>query len=189
MSIQRASFYVLLVIVTIAFVWLLIPYYTAILWAVILAILFFPVHRRLERMVGGRSTIAALLTLLLCVCLVILPALGILASLIQEGTSLYQRISSNEIDLNAHLLRLQSILPAFLDNWLTSLKLEGFAEVWTKLSSGFMEAGQSIAGGVLSFGQNTLQFFISLGLMLYLLFFLFRDGASLGRTLSLHSAQ
>ncbi|MGL4199533.1 MAG: AI-2E family transporter [Allorhizobium sp.] len=183
MSIQRVSFYVLLVVVTVAFVWLLTPHYTAILWAVILAILFFPVHRRLERLLGGRSTIAALLTLLLCICLVILPALGILASLIQEGSSLYQRISSNEIDLNAYLLRLQSILPAVLDNWLTSLKLAGFAEVWTKVSSSFMEAGQSIAGGVLSFGQNTLQFFISMGLMLYLLFFLFRDGTSLGRTL------
>lgn len=183
MSIQRASFYVLLVIVTIAFVWLLIPYYTAVLWAVILAILFFPVHRRLQRWVGGRSTIAALLTLLLCICLVILPALGILASLIQEGTSLYQRISNNEIDLNAHLLRLQAVMPAFLNNWLAALKLEGFAELWARLSSGFMEAGQSIAGGLLSFGQNTLQFFISMGLMLYLLFFLFRDGASLGRTL------
>lgn len=183
MSIQRVSFYVLLVVVTVAFVWLLTPYYTAILWAVILAILFFPVHRRLERLMGGRSTIAALLTLLLCICLVILPALGILASLIQEGSSLYQRISSNEIDLNAYLLHLQSILPAFLDNWLNSLKLAGFAEVWTKVSSSFVEAGQSIAGGVLSFGQNTLQFFISMGLMLYLLFFLFRDGTSLGRTL------
>lgn len=183
MSIQRASFYVLLVIVTIAFMWLLIPYYTAVLWAVILAILFFPVHRRLQRWVGGRSTIAALLTLLLCICLVILPALGILASLIQEGTSLYQRISNNEIDLNAHLLRLQAVMPAFLNNWLAALKLEGFAELWARLSSGFMEAGQSIAGGLLSFGQNTLQFFISMGLMLYLLFFLFRDGASLGRTL------
>lgn len=183
MSIQRASFYVLLVIVTIAFVWLLIPYYTAVLWAVILAILFFPVHRRLQRWVGGRSTVAALLTLLLCICLVILPALGILASLIQEGTSLYQRISNNEIDLNAHLLRLQAVMPAFLNNWLAALKLEGFAELWARLSSGFMEAGQSIAGGLLSFGQNTLQFFISMGLMLYLLFFLFRDGASLGRTL------
>ncbi len=183
MSIQRASFYVLLVIVTIAFMWLLIPYYTAVLWAVILAILFFPVHRRLQRWVGGRSTVAALLTLLLCICLVILPALGILASLIQEGTSLYQRISNNEIDLNAHLLRLQVVMPAFLNNWLAALKLEGFAELWARLSSGFMEAGQSIAGGLLSFGQNTLQFFISMGLMLYLLFFLFRDGASLGRTL------
>lgn len=181
MSIQRASFYVLLVVVTVAFLWLLVPYYTAVLWAVILAILFFPLHKRLERFLGGRSTIAALLTVLLCICLVILPALAILASLVQEGTSLYQRISSNEIDLNAHLLRLQAVLPTFLDNWSNSLKIGGFAELWAKLSSGVMEAGQSIAGGVLSFGQNTLQFFISMGLMLYLLFFLFRDGASLGR--------
>ena len=181
MSIQRASFCVLLVVVTVAFLWLLVPYYTAVLWAVILAILFFPLHKRLERFLGGRSTIAALLTVLLCICLVILPALALLASLVQEGTSLYQRISSNEIDLNAHLLRLQSVLPTFVDDWLNSLKLGGFSELWAKLSSGVMEAGQSIAGGVLSFGQNTLQFFISMGLMLYLLFFLFRDGASLGR--------
>ena len=44
-----------------------------------------------------------------------------------------------------------------------------------------MQAGQSVAGGVLSLGQNTLHFFISMGLMLYLLFFLFRDGVALGR--------
>ncbi|SOC84033.1 protein of unknown function DUF20 [Ensifer adhaerens] len=183
MSIQRASFYVLLLLITIAFVWLLIPYYTAVLWAVILGILFYPVHELLERLTGGRSTIAALLTVLLCICLVILPALAILASLIQEGASLYQRISNNEIDLNAQLLRLQAILPAFLDNWLASLKVAGSAELWSKLSTGLMHAGRSIAGGVLSFGQNTLEFFISMGLMLYLLFFLFRDGASLGATL------
>lgn len=183
MSIQRASFYVLLLLITIAFVWLLIPYYTAVLWAVILGILFYPVHGLLERLTGGRSTIAALLTVLLCICLVILPALAILASLIQEGASLYQRISNNEIDLNAQLLGLQAILPAFLDNWLASLKVAGSAELWSKLSTGLMQAGRSIAGGVLSFGQNTLEFFISMGLMLYLLFFLFRDGASLGATL------
>lgn len=183
MSIQRASFYVLLAVVTVAFLWLLLPYYNAILWAVILAILFFPIHKRLERMLAGRSTIAALLTVFLCICLVILPALAILGSLIQEGTSLYQRISSHEIDLNAYMLRLQAVLPAFLDNWLTSLKLGGFAQLWAKVSSGAMEAGQSIAGSVLSFGQNTLQFFISMGLMLYLLFFLFRDGAGMAKTL------
>ncbi len=183
MSIQRTSFYVLLAVVTVAFLWLLIPYYTAVLWAVILAIIFFPIHKRLERSLGGRSTIAALLTVLLCICLVILPALAILASLIQEGTSLYQRISSNEIDLNAYMLRLQDALPSFIETWLTSLKLGGFAELRARLSSGALEAGQSIAASVLSFGQNTLQFFISMGLMLYLLFFLFRDGAALGKTL------
>lgn len=183
MSIQRTSFYVLLAFVTIAFVWLLLPYYSAVFWAVILAIIFFPVHRRLERMLRGRSGIAALLTVLLCICLVILPAMVILGSLIQEGTSLYQRISSNEIDLNAYLTRIQEAMPTFVDNWLSSLRLGGFAELRERISSGFMQAGQSIAGSVLSLGQNTLQFFISFGIMLYLLFFLFRDGAALGRTI------
>jgi predicted PurR-regulated permease PerM len=45
--------------VTIAFIWLLIPYYSAVFWAVILAIIFFPVHKRLGRLLGGCRSIAA----------------------------------------------------------------------------------------------------------------------------------
>jgi predicted PurR-regulated permease PerM len=183
MSIQRTSFYVLLALVTIAFIWLLIPYYAAVFWAVILAIIFFPVHARLEGWLRGRRTISALLTVLLCVCLVIAPALLILGSLIQEGTSLYQRISNNEIDLNDYLVRIQNALPAFVDRWLSSLKVGGFAELRANISSGAVQASRPVAGQLLSLGQNTLQFFISFGIMLYLLFFLFRDGAELGRTI------
>jgi predicted PurR-regulated permease PerM len=183
MSIQRTSFYVLLTLLTVAFLWLLLPYYTAIFWAVILAIIFFPVHTRLEQRLRGRSTIAALLTVLLCICLVIVPAMIILGSLIQEGTSLYQRISSNEIDLNAYFTRIQDALPASVDNWFNSMRLGGFAELRDQISSAFMQAGQTIAGSILSFGQNTLQFFVSFGILLYLLFFLFRDGAALGVTI------
>lgn len=89
MSIQRTSFYILLAVVTIAFFWLLLPYYSAVLWAVILAIIFFPVHRRVEHALKGRSGIASMLTVLLCVFLVILPSMIILGSLIREGSSLY----------------------------------------------------------------------------------------------------
>lgn len=182
MSIQRTSFYVLLAFVTVAFLWLVLPYYGAVLWAVILATIFFPVHRRLERTLNGRGGIAALLTVLLCICLVILPAMLILGSLIREGTSLYQRISSNEIDLSAYLVRIQDALPQFADNWLNSVKLGGFAELREKLFTGFMQTGQSIVGSVINFGQNTLKLFINFGIMLYLLFFLFRDGAQIGET-------
>lgn len=181
MSIQRTSFYALLALLTIAFFWLLLPYYSAVFWAVILAIIFFPVHTRLERRLRGRRSIAALLTVLMCICLVIIPAMIILGSLIQEGTSLYRRISSNEIDLNAYLTRVQSVAPKFLDDWLNSLTPGGFAELRARTSAGLMQASQSIAGHVLSFGQNTLQFLISFGIMLYLLFFLLRDGDELGR--------
>lgn len=57
MSVQRASFYILLALVTIAFAWLLLPYYSAVLWAVILAVVFSPVQQRTGRQLGGRRTL------------------------------------------------------------------------------------------------------------------------------------
>jgi predicted PurR-regulated permease PerM len=171
MSIQRTSFYILLAVVTIAFFWLLLPYYSAVLWAVILAIIFFPVHRRVEHALKGRSGIASLLTVLLCIFLVILPSMIILGSLIREGSNLYQRINNNEIDFSAYATRIEEALPAFANDWLRSIRLDGFTDLRESVSAAFMQAGQSLAGTVLSLGQNTLQFFIGFGIMLYLMYF------------------
>ncbi|MHC5233367.1 AI-2E family transporter [Brucella sp. LJL56] len=181
MSVQRASFYILLALVTIAFAWLLLPYYSAVLWAVILAVVFSPVQQRLERLLGGRKNIAALLSVLMCICLVIIPMLAIFGSLVQEGNSLYQRLSSREFDLNSYISRILSALPDSLEEWLTRFELGNFAEWRSRISSAIMQGSQLFAGKLVSFGQNTLQFFIGFGIMLYLLFFLFRDGADLGR--------
>ncbi len=46
-----------------------------------------------------------------------------------------------------------------------------------------MQGGGFFAGRALSLGQNTLQFLVTFGVMLYLLFFMFRDGQALARTL------
>ncbi|PQA74797.1 AI-2E family transporter [Brucella oryzae] len=181
MSVQRASFYILLALVTIAFAWLLLPYYSAVLWAVILAVVFSPVQQRLERLLGGRKNIAALLSVLMCICLVIIPMLAIFGSLVQEGNSLYQRLSSREFDLNSYISRILGALPDSLEEWLTRFELGDFAEWRARISSAIMQGSQLFAGRLVSFGQNTLQFFIGFGIMLYLLFFLFRDGADLGR--------
>ena len=97
MPVQRISFYVLLVLVSLAFVAVVLPFYSAIFWAVVLAIIFFPLHVKLEAGLGGRHpNIAAGLSVLVCVCLVIIPGLIILSSLIQQGNNLYQRIDNGE---------------------------------------------------------------------------------------------
>lgn len=183
MSVQRVSFYILLALVTVAFAWLLIPYYTAVLWGVILAIIFYPVQEWLTRVLGGRRNIAALLSVLMCICLVIIPMLAIFGSLVQEGTSLYQRMSTREFDLNDYITRILGALPDSLEDWLKRFELGDFAEWRTRISSAIMQGSQLFASRLVSFGQNTLQFFIGFGIMLYLLFFLFRDGAELGRSI------
>lgn len=180
MSVQRVSFYILLAVVTIAFAWLLIPYYSAVLWGVILAVIFYPVQQWLLRVLNGRRNVAALLSVLMCICLVIIPTLLIFGSLVQEGNSLYQRLSTREFDLNSYITSILGALPDSLEEWMVRFELGSFAEWRSRISSAILQGSQIFAGRLVSLGQNTLQFFISFGIMIYLLFFLFRDGAELG---------
>lgn len=180
-TIEMLSFIAVVVIVTAAFIWLLLPYYGAILWAAILAILFNSLQKKLEALLGGRRNLAAALSVLACMCIVVIPALLILASLAQEAASLYNRISSREFDPAAILARIQSALPPFVVNALSTLNLGDLAEVQARLTAFLLQASHSIAARAVIIGQNTAHLFVSLGIMLYLLFFLFRDGTALTR--------
>ena len=61
---EQKVFLALLVVVSLAFGWILLPFYGAIMWGAIIALLFAPWYRWLLRWFKGRSTLAALLTLL-----------------------------------------------------------------------------------------------------------------------------
>jgi predicted PurR-regulated permease PerM len=175
---QRIGFIVMLTLVTIAFIAIVLPFYSAILWAVIFAIIFFPFHARIERGLGGYRNTAAGLSVLTCLCLVIVPGLVVLSSLVQQGSLLYQRAQSGEIDVPGLLQKLQDALPIFVQERIDAVHIEGLDQLWGRV----LEGGGFFAGRALSFGQNTLHFFLAFGIMLYLLFFLFRDGRALSQT-------
>ncbi|NTH49294.1 AI-2E family transporter [Agrobacterium rhizogenes] len=183
MPLQRFCFYVLLVMVTAAFIAVVLPFYSAIFWAMVFAIIFFPLHAQIEAACGKRKNTAAALSVLICLCLVIVPGLVILSSLIQQGNLLYDRIESGEIDVRRVLQRGQEILPSFVRDRLQALEINGFDEFQGRISSALMQGGGFFAGRAWNLGQNTLQFFITFGVMLYLLFFMFRDGRFLAATI------
>lgn len=177
--IQEISFFASIILTTAAFVWLLLPYYGAILWAIILTILFAPLQRKLEEWLGGRRALAAGLSVLACICVVVLPGSLVLASLAQEAAGLYDRINTQQLDVGTILGRVQSASPPFVLDALSGLNLGNIAELQTRLTSFLLQASQAIATRALTIGQSTAQLLVSLGVMLYLLFFLFRDGAGL----------
>jgi predicted PurR-regulated permease PerM len=99
---QQKAFLLLLVIVSLAFVWILLPFYGAVFWGSVLAIIFTPFYRRLLAMMNQRKNLAALTTLLLCLIIVILPFTFMAAALLQEGLMVYQRIRSGELNFGAY---------------------------------------------------------------------------------------
>src|SRR5690606_30672855 len=113
------------------------------------------------------------------ICIVVIPGSLILASLAQEATSFYNRISTREFDPAVILGQFQAVLPSFVLDILSAFNLGSFEEIQAGVTSFLGEAAQAIATRAISIGQGTAQLFISLGVMLYVLFFLFRDGPGL----------
>jgi len=180
---QRNAFLLLLAAVTVAFGWLLLPFFGAVMWAVCLAILFTPVYRGLVRRFGGRQNAAALVTLLAALLIVIFPLVLISMSLANELAVFSQKVRSGEFSFSHYFHQMLGLVPRWLMDLLDRFGLGDSQALTGKIAQGAAAASQRIAGQALNIGQNTFEFVVSFGLMLYLLYFLLRDGRSLSSTI------
>ena len=101
--------------------------------------------------------------------------------LVQEGSALYKRIESGELDIAGYIEHFKDVLPPFLQNGLERMGIGDLAGLRDKIAKGAMEGSQFFASQAYSFGQSTFELLVSLGVMLYLVFFFLRDGPELVR--------
>ena len=184
-SLYFRSFLIMLALVTVGFFWILLPYYAALFWATALAVLFYPIQRRLQNRFKGRANLAAIVTLLIVLLIVIIPMIVISAALIQEIASAYRRMASGEFNIGMYFNQIANALPPSAHNILNYLGVGDLTSIQERLTQGAVAGGRFVATQAVSLGQNTAQLLIGLGVMLYVLFFLLRDGAQLAR----HSKQ
>jgi len=182
-QLQRGVFLALLAIVTVAFLWVLVPFFGAVLWGVALAILFTPLYKWLLKKMPGKRNAAALSTLTICLFIVILPLAMVGVSLVQEIVQVTQSIRSGQINFAAYFQQILNAMPQWLMSIFDRFNL-GDMEAWQeRISAGAAQGSQLIAGQALTIGQNTFDFLISFFVMLYLLYFLVRDGSALSKTM------
>ena len=180
---QRTVFLLLLAGVTVAFLWILTPFFGAVFWAMALALLFNPVFQWMRHRMGGRATLAALVTLMIVLVIVIMPLLLIASTLVADISVFMQRVRAGEIDFRGYLQQVINAIPPWATVWLDRLGFGNLDNIWDKISAGLLQGGQLLGTRVLEIGQNTFQFLVNVVVTLYLLFFLLRDGAPLARTL------
>lgn len=173
-KLEQRTFLLTLLGVSLCFIWLLTPFFSAIFWASLLTIIFYPLQRRLSARFPGRDNSVSLAVLLVGIVVVILPVMFFGASLVQEGAAIYQKLNSGEIDLAAYVDRLREAFPA-AKALLTRFDIE-LGNLKQQLADGAVTVSRFAAKQAVSIGQNTFQFAMSFVLMLYLTFFLLRDG-------------
>lgn len=180
-SLEDKTFTLLLVVVSLAFAWVLLPFYGAVFWAAVLAIIFAPLHGHLVRTLPRHRNMAAGISLLAILLLVLLPMAVITAMLVQEASGVVQRLQSGEISVSRYLQQVYDALPAWASSLLNRFGLGSSGLLQDRLTAGLTKGSQFFATQALSIGQNTFDLVMSFFIMLYLLFFFLRDGHNLVR--------
>jgi predicted PurR-regulated permease PerM len=180
-TLEHGFLLLLVVAATVAFAFLIGPFIGAILWGIIAAILFAPLHKRLLRAIPGKRNLAALVTLFVIVAVVIIPALLLGAALTSEASAIYVKLQSGDIDIGRMFIAAERHLPGVVQRWLAELGLTNMDTLKARVTPGIASSLQAVATKAFNVGQSALGFFLSLGAMLYLTFFLLRDGNSIIR--------
>jgi predicted PurR-regulated permease PerM len=178
-GLEDKTFVLLIVAVSLAFAWILWPFYGSVFWGTVLAILFARPYRRLLTSMGQKRTLAALATVLIVLMIVILPLTLISVLLLQEGFSVYERVQSGELNIGQYFQQVFDALPAWVTDLLDRFGLTNLGLMQERLSTGLVKSSQFLAAQALSIGQNTFHLIVNLFIVLYLLFFLLRDGDDL----------
>ncbi len=169
----------LLLAVSLALGWILLPFYGAILWGAIIALLFEPLYRWLLPRLRQRRIPTALVTLLIVLVIVILPLALVAATMAREAALVVQRLQSGEINPGVYFRGVFDALPAWAISLLERLGVGNFDALQRWLASTLAQASQVVATQALRIGQDTFDFIVGLFLALYLAFFLMRDAQAL----------
>lgn len=171
---EARAFLGLLAAATILFCCLLFPFFDVVFWAVVIAVLFGPVNVFLREQRGLHPNVASLLTILFCLLVIILPLVWIFSSCIQEAAALYSRLTAGGSSLADAVDKLRETFPAVQD-WLARYGYDA-AHIKAQLTQVAIGAGKFIAANTVAFGGGAAHFLTNLALVLYIAFFLVRDG-------------
>ncbi len=160
------------------------PFILPLFWAAILTLLLYPLHERLTKLLKNRAWLSSIIMTLLTVMLIVIPLFLIVSSLALEMIDIYSSAKSKgDIDKFASFFAritefdsLEKILPSSILQGLESKFDLGEVNVKSIL----VESSKTLSGYLINlfkgFASNITSLLFSFGIMIFSLFFFFRDG-------------
>ena len=157
---------------------LLTPFLTAITWALILAILVYPLYALLLDRLRGRSTLAAVAVIVIITVIVIAPGIELGRFLVEEAILLVQSLRSLVEGESKEEWLATPWVQQLMSWWnLLSFRLMDFNIDWKQvLAQGAQSSSKVVIERVTGFAQNVLLFTLNFVITMITLFFMLRDG-------------
>ncbi len=180
-TLERNFFLILLAVLTVAFAAVIWPFYGAVFWGGVLALLFQPMYRWFLARTRRRPTLAALATLAVILLIVILPLALVTVSLVQEAAGLYTRVKSGEVNFGRYFEQIVAAMPGWVTGLMDRFGLIDWPALQAKLVAGLTQRSEAFAGRAVDLGSDALDLVVGFFIAMYLLFFLLRDGVGVVR--------
>ncbi len=157
---------------------LFLPFFEPICWAIIMALFFYPIHRRLVKLLKGAKGLAALIMCILNTAFIIIPVFILLGTLTTEVLRVYTGVQHTITSGNFTVIPDQKHHPVLhkyakraveaLEGHEESLH-QAVVEISKRTGEFFLRQGTQVA-------KNVANIIFKAALMLVTLYYLFRDG-------------
>ena len=139
------------------------PFVSIILWSLILAMAFYPLHNALARKMGGKPKMASFLIIFAILLIIFLPTWFLISSLTDEVKDLKVSFDSGTLSIPPPTDKVQEwpiIGQKVFDVWQTAS--ESLEQTIVKYSDQLAKVGTSLAKGILSAAGGIIQIMASL---------------------------
>lgn len=160
------------------------PFFIPLLWSVVLAVVLFPVYKKLNSLLNNRRNISSSLMILITTIVIILPFVFLLSTVAIESYDLYNSLKSGEniqkIKTELSSLLNNNVIESLLPQHVISEIQERFdiedINIVSLLSETALNTSRSIVNVAQKIATNVTLYIINFGITLFALFFFFRDG-------------
>jgi predicted PurR-regulated permease PerM len=157
---------------------MLLPFLNVLLWALVLVVVFQPVHRRLLARFG-RPNVAAAVSTLLVVVTILAPVSGITVAVIDEIRDTARRLETNPVQLFSFDSPYFGPALRWIDQYIDVERFQSPTFVRENLE----QWTGAIANSTIGVVGSAVGVVVQMLLVVFTMFYLFRDGAALRRAL------
>ena len=173
-SMRSVMFFGLIGILTVAMLYLFLPFFYPIFWAAVIAIIFYPLYELFNRYIRWKGLNATLM-LLVILAVLIIPLMLLALLVANESVKLVSQITQSGFVSNTQEVSLG--FTTWVEKTALAPYMETLRDRWTEYAKAGTNAISSYSFHLIkSVTQNSFRFVFMFLLMLYTLFYLFKDG-------------
>lgn len=177
---KNLTFFTALILTTVAFLYLIRPFFHPIFWAAIIAGIFYPIFKKINSTIK-RPNLSSFATIIIILVIIIIPVVLLSGLIVKESLGIYNSLSNAQ---NPIVITVKNVIGWVKNNPITDKFNINEQQVAEKLTEAAKIITDFVFTAAKNLTQNSLAFLVMFIIMIYTLFFFLKDGEKMLKKLA-----